>query len=434
MQNVSCHVLLAFAGAVAAAFAEPAVVPVSVEEKGDPPRVEFSFRLTEPETVQHVEATAHGAKLPVQFTPFASLKRSTSAFLFLLDATDPKRAKTVEANKATILRLAERSDPAVQIAVYSFAANLEPLAEFGTPRSELAERLARVKAAGLSTELYRNAIEAVKVLEGVEAARKALVILSDGRAEDTTFTLEQVVARAREAGVVIYGMGFAESPQGTIHLQSLRRLAAETGGPFAELEAGTRREPEAFAHDFFAFLLTGGTAVADVSEAPPGAPVEFAVHTASHRVLRHHVARLAPEPTAASAEVEARRMWLIGIGAALLFASVVGALRRKRKVPTAPPQQVYARLKVMDSDGTEHAMTTTALRVGRGADNDLTLRNDSISRHHAEIHRARDGSFAITDLGAGNGVLVNGEKVERAPLKHEDVIELGEVRLRFFIA
>jgi Mg-chelatase subunit ChlD len=430
MQNLSCLVLLALASAVGVGFAEPALVPLAMEEKGEPARVEFSFRLAEPEAVESVEAVANGAKVPVQFTPFVESARNTSAFLFLLDATDPKRAKTVEANKATILRLVERADPTVQLAVYSFAANLEAVAEFGTPRSELADRLAKVKAAGLATELYRNALEAMQVLGGVDAARKALVLISDGRAEDTTFTLEQVVARARELGVVIYGMGFAETPQGTIHLQSLRRLAAETGGPFAELEAGTRREPEEFAHDFYGHLQSGGVAVADLAGVPAGAAVEFEVRTASHRALRHIFTRGAAATT--TAPPQDRRTWLITAGALLLLGA--GGFMFLRRKPEAGPRQVYARLKLLDSDGTEHAMTTTALRVGRGADNDLTLRNDSISRHHAEIHRARDGSFAITDLGAGNGVLVNGEKVERAPLKHEDVIELGEVRLRFLVA
>ena len=43
------------------------------------------------------------------------------------------------------------------------------------------------------------------------------------------------------------------------------------------------------------------------------------------------------------------------------------------------------------------------------------------------------GGTPITELNAGNGVLVNGKQVEKAELKDEDVIELGEVRLRFLI-
>jgi pSer/pThr/pTyr-binding forkhead associated (FHA) protein len=79
-------------------------------------------------------------------------------------------------------------------------------------------------------------------------------------------------------------------------------------------------------------------------------------------------------------------------------------------------------------------MRSTALRVGRGKDNDLELKNDSVSRHHAEIHRTREGDFTITELNSGNGVLVNGQQVTKTTLKNDDIIELGEVRIRFLIA
>ena len=44
------------------------------------------------------------------------------------------------------------------------------------------------------------------------------------------------------------------------------------------------------------------------------------------------------------------------------------------------------------------------------------------------------GVFTIMDLNTENGVIVNGEKVTRAELLDHDLIELGEVRLRFRIA
>lgn len=60
--------------------------------------------------------------------------------------------------------------------------------------------------------------------------------------------------------------------------------------------------------------------------------------------------------------------------------------------------------------------------------------NDSISLHHAEIHRRREGDFFIVDLASTNGVFVNDEKVNQGELKSNDIIELGEVRLRFGLA
>ena len=484
------------------------------EEKTGPASVEFHFRLTEPEAVEGVEASVAGQPLPVQYSPFAKAENGTTAVLFLIDKSDPKRAKAVEASKGLVQRLLEYADPRCTFAVYAFAANLEPLVEFGTAKEEVRAKLKPLRAVGLATELYRDSIEAIKVLKGVDAQRKALVLFSDGRAEDTSFNLDHTVAQAREAGVSIFGVGYAESPQLTIYLQSLRRLAEETGGEFVETEIGTKKEPPTFARDFFSSLTSGGTAVADLSGAHAGNAVDFSVKTRDSRVLKYtctlatlHLEPPPPEPapppnpalppateggppaTATpppqpapppvatpapeqpstppappppekysadnpskksegelpalqpeSPKLSSRPWMLIFFGcvlALLLALAAIIFMTRRTLFPASAEETArpaYARLQILDADGAEHAMRTTAFRLGRGRDNDLVLHNDSISRHHAEIHRPRDGSFVITDLGAGNGIVVNGQQVQKATLQHEDVIELGEVRIRFLIA
>jgi len=70
------------------------------------------------------------------------------------------------------------------------------------------------------------------------------------------------------------------------------------------------------------------------------------------------------------------------------------------------------------------------VRIGRKQDNDLVMKNDSVSSHHAEILKRGD-KFIIADLGASNGVFVMGKRVEKIALENGDIIELGEVRLRF---
>jgi hypothetical protein len=98
-------------------------------------------------------------------------------------------------------------------------------------------------------------------------------------------------------------------------------------------------------------------------------------------------------------------------------------------VPT-PSEPVLAWLVNLDADSTRHPITKTAMRIGRKQDNDLVMKNDTVSGHHAEILRRGD-KFMIADLGASNGVFVRGKRVEKTPLENGDIIELGEVRLRF---
>jgi pSer/pThr/pTyr-binding forkhead associated (FHA) protein len=70
------------------------------------------------------------------------------------------------------------------------------------------------------------------------------------------------------------------------------------------------------------------------------------------------------------------------------------------------------------------------LRLGRAPELDVTLDHRSVSREHAKI--ACDGAqIRIIDCGSVNGVVVNHEKVSEARLAAGDVVELGDVLLRF---
>jgi pSer/pThr/pTyr-binding forkhead associated (FHA) protein len=99
-------------------------------------------------------------------------------------------------------------------------------------------------------------------------------------------------------------------------------------------------------------------------------------------------------------------------------------------MPAAP----YAYLSEMGGSGTQYPLAKAAVCIGRSAGNDIRLANDSISSRHAEILRKRAGDVYVVDLGSSNGVYVNEVKVEQMPLNDGDVIELGEVRLRFAAA
>lgn len=103
-------------------------------------------------------------------------------------------------------------------------------------------------------------------------------------------------------------------------------------------------------------------------------------------------------------------------------------------LPTAD-EEVLANLQfgAGGSRGT-YPISKTAVRIGRGSDNDLTLKNDSVSRHHAEILCKRDGSFVITDLDSGNGVFVNDEEVTQKEIQSGDKIEIGEVTFTFTVS
>ena len=69
--------------------------------------------------------------------------------------------------------------------------------------------------------------------------------------------------------------------------------------------------------------------------------------------------------------------------------------------------------------------------IGRDSKhNDISLDDRTISRQHARIRREH-GEFVIYDLVSANGVLVNGEVVERRVLHNGDRILVGQSELGF---
>jgi pSer/pThr/pTyr-binding forkhead associated (FHA) protein len=66
--------------------------------------------------------------------------------------------------------------------------------------------------------------------------------------------------------------------------------------------------------------------------------------------------------------------------------------------------------------------------IGRTDENDVTLADVSVSRHHARIKRQDDGAYVVTDLNSSNGSWVNGRRVaQSARLWHGERLQFGSV-------
>ncbi|MBW8012211.1 MAG: EAL domain-containing protein [Chloroflexi bacterium] len=81
----------------------------------------------------------------------------------------------------------------------------------------------------------------------------------------------------------------------------------------------------------------------------------------------------------------------------------------------------------IDEDLREISLTKDVLTLGRGSNNDIVIKDDSASRHHAEIHYFKDdGRVKIIDLDTTNGTFVNGKRLHNHKyLEHEDQIRVG---------
>ncbi|MFF0533162.1 FHA domain-containing protein [Nocardia amikacinitolerans] len=75
-------------------------------------------------------------------------------------------------------------------------------------------------------------------------------------------------------------------------------------------------------------------------------------------------------------------------------------------------------------------ITSSPLRIGRAADNDIVVSDLMVSRHHAELRTIGDGKYRIVDLGSHNGTYVNGSRVDAADLSESDLISMGHTTAR----
>lgn len=70
------------------------------------------------------------------------------------------------------------------------------------------------------------------------------------------------------------------------------------------------------------------------------------------------------------------------------------------------------------------------IKVGKLSSSHLRLDDPKVSRIHAVIERAADGSYSVIDLGSATGTFLNNEKVTKAGLTSGDELQFGDTTIR----
>jgi pSer/pThr/pTyr-binding forkhead associated (FHA) protein len=92
-----------------------------------------------------------------------------------------------------------------------------------------------------------------------------------------------------------------------------------------------------------------------------------------------------------------------------------------------------ARLSISTEEGLvlDAVLASQPLRIGRAKDNSLRIDDRRTSRHHAIVRLLPDGGYEVEDLGSSYGTLLNGRRVSKEPLKHQDLLRCGALSLQF---
>lgn len=70
------------------------------------------------------------------------------------------------------------------------------------------------------------------------------------------------------------------------------------------------------------------------------------------------------------------------------------------------------------------------MKIGRRPDNDIVVSDLGVSKQHAELRLSPTGRYQILDMGSHNGTFVNGNRINQAELKDNDIIAIGHATFR----
>lgn len=437
------------------------------------------YRNSHAEPVLSITAEYANTLLPVKEGNTYPAKDSITAVLLMIDTSDPARQNVIGKNIEHIQKLLSSANPHHRFGLASFDKKLELEAPIGSNSSVINNAANNLKATGTTTELYRNILEAITLFRDVDAERKSIFLFSDGLAEDKAYFHNDVINAARKAGIIITSIGYPRSVPQSVSLQTLRRLSEETGGIYIEAD-NKFNIPAAFLNQPFTSLDNGGSFIVTLhkiinnkvnDETNIRLRLETDIETTmlpvsikfkSVPIIQTQTTIIEKPSTSDESKKQAVTLpatpikivtqplkkntfetWLwyvipvaLFVLMALTFATFFMMLRKQNinqgnNVMSFPEVKPYGFLVKQDETKARYPITRTTCRLGRSKNNEITLRDSSVSRRHAEIHRDQGDEFTLIDLNSLNGVFVNNEKIGRYKLKEGDILEIGDVNLRF---
>ena len=109
------------------------------------------------------------------------------------------------------------------------------------------------------------------------------------------------------------------------------------------------------------------------------------------------------------------------------------AQRTLRKPSAMGGKSIHLSIIEGDSKGESFDITGVGTYTIGRRDCDVVLDDEKVSRKHAAIIIAREGQYAASDLASRNGTFINGIRLTRRNLQHNDLIRIGDTTLRFTV-
>jgi hypothetical protein len=358
----------------------------------------------------------------------------------LLDSSGSVSPRELDRARQLSLEVLRSLPPGSEVAVFTFDDQSRLVLPRTTRADEVKRALDGARTGGRHTALYDALYDASRYLRDSGADRTAILLITDGRDEQSTLNVEDGLRLAEEGRIPVFAVGV-----GQVEERGLRRIAKLTGGQYH----GAR---EASGAQLVAAMMAAAPAArpAGPSSPQPGTMPRAPAPTTAGPMGRP------PQPAAGGS---GNRLAAVIAALVVLAAIGLGLVRRRRGSPppaAAAPDLSSTVVSRVGGTTEEYLEKTVVLRskavlavtrgplagqvfdlspvsatsLGRSKANDLVLDDVSVSSQHCRI-RPEDGAFVLLDLKSTNGTFVNERRVTSHKLAEGDVIRVGEMQLQF---
>lgn len=345
--------------------------------------------------------------------------------------------------------------PGSKLAVFSFDDQSRLLLPATTNIDELKTTLDAVRVRGRFTALYDALYDASRYLRASTSRPRAIILVTDGRDENSTLTLEDGLRVAEESSIPVYAVGIGRAEE-----RVLRRISRLTGGEYvAAAEASATQIAERIAQATQANEATPPAAPSPAPSSPehspaqqptgpghPGRPVILSALLLAGLLVAGGLALLMLKRGRGLPRCPGCGRELGKAGSECVWcatrepAATDTVIGWKENTPPAgggddpertmlhSQRSVLVVTKGAGSGQSYSLSTATVTSIGRARANDIMVDDIAVSSQHCRIRPERD-RLVLYDLDSTNGTYVNERRVNRMALSAGDVIRLGETCL-----
>lgn len=413
---------------------------IAAEMAIEPAAVLLRWRILRPGTseITDIVATLNGEPMGTPQVQAYPYEGSRTVILLLVDISGPARAEQIQQDKVFAFEIAGRSEPHHEtlVAVYDQRPRLF------TPGTRalniLGQNILNEPASEAAPDLNTSLASAMETIARQPADRRGIFILTDGYSAEP-ISVDELAALASEKGVSLSFLLSASDRSSD--RDTIAALVARTGGMIVD-----PAHRAAFAESPFDLIDSGATARFAVPEArpryfwEPDREFRIAIRYGSDELVLSAERQLPVAGVAATAShvvlTYPAAVAGAGAGSLALFGGLIALLvRRRRSAEPAAEADPAAPLAMLQDIGSAASfpIRATSVRLGRAADNDVVLPDQSISRLHAVLTQEPDGRFSVENRSSTNGTQVNHRFVDKTMLTTGDLITVGTTTLRFTV-